>query len=105
MDYYQASVDELFVPYIFPSENGGRGEVRWLTLADDKGYGIKITGQPPLQISASRFSLENLTAARHTVDLIADECVYLRLDAVHMGICGDDSWSPGVQFSVHLSIT
>ncbi len=36
---YKGSVDEQYVPYISPEENGYKTDVRWFSLLDGKGKG------------------------------------------------------------------
>jgi beta-galactosidase len=56
--------------------------------------------QRGLQMSISRFSWQALTAARHQHELQSGDSVqqhlHLHLDCAHMGVGGDDSWSPSV---------
>ena len=86
---YQASIAELHTPYIFPTENGLRTDCREVRVGS-----VTVTG--PCHFAVSRYSQSNLACARHTNELVADDWLYLRLDAEHMGVGGDDSWSPSV---------
>ena len=47
-------------------------------------------------LSRNRFSLAALAAAKHEYELSADARTHVHLDACHMGVGGDDSWSPSV---------
>lgn len=38
--------------------------------------------------------MASLMAAKHDYELCADGYTHLHLDAAHMGVGGDDSWSP-----------
>ncbi len=82
--------------YIFPSENGLRCDVHELNFA-----GLNVKGD--FHFAISRFSQQNLSEARHTCDLVADPCVYLRIDGFHMGVGGDDSWTPSVHSQYQLT--
>jgi beta-galactosidase len=93
------AVSDLHVPYVFPSESGGRCGVRWLALAEaNSGHGLlaACAGGGALQASVSAFSLEAFDAATHDHDLVSDGFTHVHLDAAHMGVGGDDSWSPTV---------
>lgn len=124
---YSASVDAMHVPYIVPSENGGRADVSWVSLqhattsvstlsankkkkkaGDEKSPGVllSVTGKGVAQMSAQRHSLEALDAAAHTHELEAateagDGSIHVHMDYKHMGVGGDDSWTPCVH-SDHL---
>lgn len=43
-----------------------------------------------------RYSIATLMAAKHDYELRADEFTHLHLDYRHMGVGGDDSWSPSL---------
>ena len=42
----------------------------------------------------SRYSIASLMSAKHDYELREDAFTHLHLDAAHMGVGGDDSWSP-----------
>jgi beta-galactosidase len=102
-------VDSMYTPYIFPQECGGRVGVHWLHLADVRapcrgssdaagpGLAVAAKGGVPMQISLSPYSLEQIAAADHQHELPSTSvCHHLHIDAAHMGVGGDDSWSPTV---------
>jgi beta-galactosidase/beta-glucuronidase len=91
---HKGSVSDQYVPYPFPQENGNKTDVRWLSIIDDQGRGLLISGQPMLSFSAHHYTLENLTEATHTIDLEQADYVTLNVDHKQAGVGGDDSWSP-----------
>ncbi len=79
----------MHTPYIFPTENGLRCDTRELVLGTHQ-----LNGQ--FHFSVSRYSQQQLRETTHH-HLLRDEPGYwLNLDAFHMGVGGDDSWSPSV---------
>ncbi|CSC23995.1 beta-D-galactosidase [Vibrio cholerae] len=86
---YTATVDELHTPYIFPSENGLRCDTRQLQVG-----ALVVEGH--FHFSLSRYSQTMLDKAKHSNELVAGDKWYLNLDAQHMGVGGDDSWSQSV---------
>jgi len=44
---YQGTVDEQYVPYVVPQENGNKTGVRWVSLTDDRGVGLLALALPP----------------------------------------------------------
>ncbi len=46
---YTSTVDEQYVAYIPPQENGNKTDVRWLTLTNKEGFGLRIDGLQPRQ--------------------------------------------------------
>ena len=106
LSVHSMSVDDLHVPYIFPGECGGRTDTRWIqwenpfgrritsSLVSDTRKGTEATSY--CQFSSSFFSLEELDKCRHNFELTEDKAVHVHIDAAHMGVGGDDSWSPTV---------
>jgi beta-galactosidase len=101
---FRYPVDELQTPYVYPQENGNRMDVRWATLTDHRGEGIRIDGHPTFDLTARRWTNADLDAAQHTTDLRPRDRVYINLDAAHQGI-GSASCGPGVlpQHQLHAS--
>ncbi|WP_215224773.1 glycoside hydrolase family 2 TIM barrel-domain containing protein [Echinicola shivajiensis] len=94
---YQASVDELFHPYVRPQENGYRTDTRVLSLTNSRGKGIVIIGQPQISWSASFYDRESFSQkskmdVRHTVDMKRQDHINLNVDYMQMGVGGDNSW-------------
>jgi beta-galactosidase len=89
---YTATVEDLFVPYIEPQENGNRTDVRWVTLTDSRGVGLKAIGMPLLSFSAWHFAMEELETRKHPFEIVQSKDITLNLDLRQMGVGGDDSW-------------
>ena len=92
---FHSTVDALQTPYVMPQENGNRTGVRWLTLTDPTGAGLRCAGLPALDFTARRWTTEDLDAARHTDDLVARDHIYLNLDHAQHGL-GSAACGPGV---------
>jgi beta-galactosidase len=89
---YRGSVDEQYVPYVVPQENGNKVDVRWLSLTDNGGVGLLAVAEP----SAHHYSTENLTAAQHLNELEWLPEVTLNLDYRQCGL-GGASCGPGTR--------
>ncbi len=92
---HRLSIDDLQTPYVFPQENGNRTGVRWAELVDDDGRGLRVEGDPTVELTARRWTSTDLDRARHTVDLVARDRVYLNLDLAQNGL-GTAACGPGV---------
>ncbi|HEY3747926.1 MAG TPA: glycoside hydrolase family 2 TIM barrel-domain containing protein [Pseudonocardiaceae bacterium] len=92
---FTRTVDEWQTPYVFPQENGNRAGVRWATFTGADGHGLRLDGDPTVNLTARRWTSEDLDAARHTSDLRAGDRIWLNLDVAHQGI-GSASCGPGV---------
>jgi beta-galactosidase len=92
---WHAGIDELFVPYIWPQEAGGRADVRWLELRDWPGQGLRIDLGAPMQVSVTRYRASELASASHASDLVPGADTIVHLDAAHRGVgtasCGPDT--------------
>ncbi len=90
---YVRTVDELQTPYVVPQENGSRIDVRWAELTDADGNGLRVAGSPSFQLTARRWTSEDLELARHRSDLSSRDHVYLNLDLAQHGL-GSASCGP-----------
>ncbi len=89
---YHSTVDDQYVDYILPVENGGKEDVRWLTLTDEAGKGLRISGHELLHFDVHCTTVADYDAARHTHELQPRDEVYLNIDHVHAGVGGDVGW-------------
>ncbi len=93
LDLYRSTVDQEYVPYIKPQHNGNKSEVRWARISNKKGLGIEIRGEK-LNVSASPFSIEELSTKGHAHELERDDHIHFYVDGQMMGVGGDLSWAP-----------
>ena len=90
--HYTSTVAEQFTPYVYPSECGGKEDVRWLALTGSSGVGLMFMGQELLHFDALHYSIQDLAEAKHLDALHTRDEVILHLDGWHMGVGGDDGW-------------
>ncbi len=98
-EYSDNVINQYTRTYIRPQESGYKTDVRWLTLKDDQGQGIKIEGKQPIGFSALNVSTEAIDPGkkknqRHPadLDLNSKDAVYLHVDFKQRGVGGDNSW-------------
>lgn len=98
MGIWKGNISEQYFPYIRPQESGNKTGVRWATLTDGNGHGIKVWGDQHLNITALDFAYETIDpgvtkAQRHSNDVVRDrKRVYLNVDLAQRGLGGDNSW-------------
>ena len=92
---YSGSVDDQYEAYIVPQENGNKTDVRWVALSGGE-IGLLAVGAPTLNCSAHHYSTENLSAARHTYDLVRQDEITVNLDYRQAGL-GSASCGPGTR--------
>jgi len=91
---YHGSVADQYFPYIMPQENGNKTDVRRASLSDNSNSGVIIYGVPEFNLSAHHYSLDDLTKAAHTYEIVNRGPVTVNVDHLMMGLGGDDSWNP-----------
>ncbi|TDO52473.1 beta-galactosidase [Kribbella sp. VKM Ac-2527] len=90
---YECTVDDFQTPYVVPQENGSRIDVRWAELTDADGNGLRVEGAPHFQLTARRWTTEDLERARHRSDPTPAEHIYVNLDLAQHGL-GSASCGP-----------
>ena len=90
-----STVTAQYVPYIVPQEHGNHTGVRWLSLTDATGAGVRFSAARTMEASASHFTAHDLYAAKHTTDLRPRPEVHVNLDFAQRGLgtasCGPDT--------------
>jgi beta-galactosidase len=113
---YESTVADQYVPYIRPQENGYKTDTRWLTLTDDNGTGILISGNPLFCFAAlnnihddfespgklSEYRKDAKTANTHTINVKPRELINLNIDLGQMGVGGDNSWGAQIHTEYRL---
>jgi beta-galactosidase len=104
---YDQTVTAQFYPYIRPQENGNKTDVRWFTIQNGQGRGLKIESDTLLSMSALHYLDSDLDDGdkkeqRHSGDLIKRPETQLHIDLVQMGVGGINSWGtwPLTQYRV-----
>jgi len=91
---YRGTVQDQYVPYIFPQENGNKTDVRWAAVTDIGGMGLLAVGEPFLNVSVHHYTTEDFTNARHTYELVRRDETVLNLDHAQAPL-GSQSCGPG----------
>ena len=90
---YGAQVDSWAHQYPRPQESGNRADVRWITLTNEAGEGLRISArQRLLNVSAWPYQLEDLTSNKYSYRITRSGFNTLNIDYSQMGVGGDNSW-------------
>lgn len=94
---YNSTVADLYYPYIRPQENGYKTDVRWVSLTDQKGNGLRFEGTDLFGFSVHHQTIDDFDAGlkkaqRHNIDVKQRPLVSMNLDYKQMGVGGDNSW-------------
>ena len=89
---YRGTVDEQFVDYSEPQENGNKTDVRWVSLTNKYGVGLLAVGMPLLSVTAKHYTTKDLETHKYSYQMKRKDFVTLNLDYKQMGVGGDNSW-------------
>ena len=94
---YETTVEEMEESYMKPQSMGNREDVRYITLLDDNGKGMKIDVDGQAAFSALRFTDQELSKLMHVWELPDNrrDDIVLHLDYMQRGLgnasCGPDT--------------
>ena len=86
---YSGTVDEQYVPYIMPQENGNKTDVRWSAVTNDAGVGLLAVGGSLMETGVGHFTANDLYACYHTNELTRLDETLWTLDVVQSGLGGN----------------
>ena len=95
---YSQKVSEQYFPYARPQESGNKSDVRWFSMTNKKGSGLRFEfAGELLNCSALPYSLDDLDPEAdkkqyHSGELVARNETYLHIDLQQSGLQGMDSW-------------
>ena len=93
---WKAKADNMYVHYPRPQDSGNLESVSEISIADSKGYGLKVSAiDATFSASVLPYSTADLCAVTHDCDLRKSGKIYLNIDAAVMGL-GNSSCGPGV---------
>lgn len=94
---YESTAADNMSPYLFPQECGNHTGVRWVSVTDDRGEGIRFVGEGnTFENSVLPYSEYELESAAHREELPSVHYTFVRILAAQMGVGGDDSWGAPV---------
>jgi len=113
---YESTVDDQFVDYVRPQDNGGKTDVRWVAFANVDGRGARFSASEPLFVQALHYGWEDLEFARHRggeehrfrSPLVRQKDVLLNLDVRQYGLGGNScgpTTLPEYEFDPNESVT
>jgi beta-galactosidase len=89
---YISTVDDMWVDYSRPQENGYHTDVRWFSLTDRDGKGIMVEGAPFIGFGASYYSKSDINSSDYSFELVKSGSIFLNIDHQQMGVGGTTSW-------------
>ena len=83
---YAQSVAEQYNPYLIPQENGNKSDVRWASLQNGQGMGVRISSSETFNFSAQPTESDNLSRALYPFQLKPFDGVTLNVDYALSGV-------------------
>ncbi len=94
---HHTTAADSYMPYLRPQECGAHEDVRFATVTDETGYGLRVDAAgEPFSLSVLPWSAMELTAARHPDELPDPTYTWLDVSCRRRGVGGDDSWGSPV---------
>ena len=91
---YETTVKDMYEPFAHPQSNGNRVGLRWLTLTNNEGNGVKVETSGDVAFSLTPWTEAELRTARHEWELPISNRVVAHFDAIQQGL-GNKSCGPG----------
>ena len=91
IDLYKSSVTDFEYRYMRPQESSNRCDVRYFTLTDKNGFGIKVNAyyDNPINFSAYHYTTDGLEKATHINDIPYEDTTTVNIDHRQLGVGGD----------------
>ena len=90
---FSSTVDDEWVDYSRPQENGNKVDVRWIALTDDAGNGLLVAAESvPLSVGAKHYSIETMEACEYSFQMERSGDIFLNVDHKQLGVAGNNSW-------------
>lgn len=91
IDLYKSSVTDFEYRYMRPQESSNRCDVRYFTITDKNGFGIKVDAyyDNPINFSAYHYTTDGLEKATHINDIPYEDITTINIDHRQLGVGGD----------------
>ncbi len=90
---YKTTVEESWVDYARPQENGYHSDTRWVKFTNDMNVGIQIEGAPLFGFGATNYSKSEIMDSDYSFELVKNKAIFLNIDLKQMGVGGTTSWT------------
>ena len=98
--FYENKVKEEYFPYVRPQESGNHTDVRWFSVVNSEGKGLKFASNAPMEASALNYLTEDLDDGmhkdkkwgHHSGDLVERPLTQVHLQQRQFGLGCVNSW-------------
>lgn len=89
---FNATIEELYEPYVTPQENGAHDKVKKLNVKNDASN-LAFRSDKGISFNFSQYSTQQLTEVNHRDKLKLEDSHYLHIDYAHSGL-GSNACGP-----------
>ena len=89
---FQTTVDDMWVDYSEPQENGNHENTRWVAMTDSDGKGLLFIGNPQINFGAKHYAQDVIQEAKYAFQMERSDSIHLNIDGAQNGVGGNDSW-------------
>ncbi len=89
IEVFKSTVEDQYVDFPKPQDMGNREDIRWCSLTDDEGYGIRISSDNTFSASVLPWSDLELLLAPHPYQLPKSYVNHLHIDSSVTGLGGN----------------
>jgi beta-galactosidase len=95
---YSGQVTDLFHNYVVPQESGNFSQVRWTSISNKHGFGLRVQSGSEFNVSAYPYSDKDIEAATHLNELEQADFTTFNIDYKQNGLgtatCGSGYLEP-----------
>ncbi len=91
IDKYSSTVTDMEYRYMRPQESSNRADVRYFTITNKKGKGLKFISyfSDPFNFSAYHYTTDGLDKATHINNIPYEDITTVNIDHMQVGVGGD----------------
>ncbi len=89
---FKTTVDDMWVEYSAPQENGNRENTRWVAMTDASGKGLLFVGRPQINFGAKHYAQDVIQKAKYSFQMERSDSIHVNIDGFQNGVGGNNSW-------------
>jgi len=83
---FKSTVEEMFMSYLLPQDNGLRTDNSWVKMVGEDGIGLEFSASMPFNFNCYHYTTENLSKAKYTYQLEKSDAITFNFDYQTTGV-------------------
>lgn len=102
---YGSSVKDSLTQYLNPQHCSNKTDLRWLTVKDQNGNGIKLSSDEAFECVVAPYTSHQLELAHHNNELPEVVNTFVHVTKCTAGVAGDDTWGAPIhdEYLLHVN--